>query len=170
MRKGLRARGFLAGLILFFWIGLVSAYAQAYSYGPACQWLRLRGQVVLPSQDSVKKPLLFSATYQLPGMDHPATLLTNYPLGEPNFYFILAGYREKIGRAIFVPPMFFFAKEIVFRFYAKSADGKWASEFGQKVYEPQNIPIMDIPANRDKEYQCQTDLQLGKLVLSRVSR
>jgi len=149
------------------WVFLVGKMprAEAYSYGPACQWIRLHGEIELPKRNEVQFPLELTVTYQFPGMKNPATLLTNYPLNKPQFNFYLAGFKEKIRGVYFVPPMFFFAKEIVFRYYAKSGDGRWKSDFHKSEYIPQNIPPISVPANQGRSYNCRTAINLDPLVL-----
>lgn len=139
----------------------------AYSYGPACQWIRLVGKVFPPPGEKIQGPIGLTVTYQIAGMKRPATLLTNYPLPEDEFKFFLAGFDEEIEGVLFIRPMFFFAKEIVFRYYAKSADGKWRSGFHQSRYLPAGVPRLHLPQNRDKDYRCNTRIDLDPLVLSR---
>jgi hypothetical protein len=137
--------------------------ARAYSYGPACQWIHLRGEIQAPPQ--ALRPIELTLSYRLPHMGEPATLLTNWPLKQDRFVFYLSGFSEELEGVHFVSPMFFFAKEIVFNFYAKSADGKWRSELMQSTWKPPHIPILDIPKNEGKDYRCHSGIDLGRLPL-----
>jgi hypothetical protein len=139
--------------------------AFGYTYGPACQWINLVGKVQVPEGGAVVRPIELTVTYQLPDMKYPATLLTNFPLAKDGFKFFLAGFDQEIAGALFVRPMFFFAKEILFRYHARSADGKWRSEFSQSKYLPAWIPTVDVPKHRDKIYRCSTKIVLEPLVL-----
>jgi hypothetical protein len=136
-----------------------------YSYGPACQWIRLVGKVLRPQGEEIRGPVGLTVTYQIPGMKHPANLLTQYPLAQEEFKFYLSGFDEEIAGVLFVRPMFIFSKEILFRYYAKSADGKWRSDYHQSRYVPASIPTLDLPRNRDKDYRCNTRIELDPLVL-----
>ena len=153
---------FMLALVLF--LG-AQQFLYAYSYGPACQWIRLRGEVKFPEGRAVKKPIQLTVTYQLPNMKNQATLLTGYPLQRDQFKFFLAGFNEKLGNAILVSPMFFFAKKIVFRYYAQSADGKWQSAWSQSTFMPPHVPILDIPKNKNKEFLCHSEIHLDPLDL-----
>jgi hypothetical protein len=159
------------GFFLLLFFPLVTLGFQgagfAESYGPACQWIHLVGKVQVPESVEVARPIELTVTYQLPEMKHPATLLTNFPLPQDEFKFFLSGFDENIAGTLFVRPMFFFAKEILFRYYAKSADGRWRSDFFQNKYVPALIPTVDLPKNRDKDYRCNSKIELGSLVLKR---
>lgn len=139
---------------------------EAYSYGPACQWIHLSGEIQAPPQ--ALRPIKLTLTYRLPDMGEPATLLTNWPLEQDRFVFYLSGFFEELEGVHFVSPMFFFAKEIVFNFYAKSADGKWRSDFMQSTWHPPRVPILDIPKNEGKDYRCHSGIDLGQLALKRL--
>lgn len=136
-----------------------------YSYGPACQWIHLIGKIQAPQGREGIWPVKLTVTYQLPSMAHPATLLTNYPLEGESFRFFLAGLDEKIDGAILISPMFFFAKEIVFRYYARSSDGSLATPWHRSVFRPPNIPQVDLPKNKGKTYRCDTGIRLDALEL-----
>ncbi len=139
----------------------------AYSYGPACQWIHLVGGVERPPELEGEGPILLSVTYQFDEMKQPATLLTNYPLAKDQFRFFFAGFTENLPNTLLVPPMFFFAKEITFQYYAKTRDGKWRSPFQKSVFRPPQIPKVDIPAHRNQEYRCHTGIQLKPIALQR---
>lgn len=151
-------------ILLFLVLGL-SEKVFAYSYGPACQWIHLVGKVVVPEGEEIARPLGLTVTYQGRGMKHPATLLTNFPLPKEEFKIFLAGFAEKIAGIFFAPPEFSSKKEILFRYYAKSADGKWRSDFFQSRYVPALIPVLDLPKNRDQDYRCNSKIALDPLVL-----
>lgn len=159
----MRLRYFLP---LFFALALgLSEKGWAYSYGPACQWVHLVGEVVLPQDKRIARPIGLTVTYQSAEMKHPATLLTNFPLPGEEFKIFLAGFDEEIAGAFFVSPMFNFTREILFRYYAKSADGKWRSDFFQSRYVPASIPPLDLPKNHEQAYRCNTKIDLDPLVL-----
>ena len=141
-----------------------------YSYGPACQWIHLEGRVLKPEGRKIQGPLELTVTYQLPDMAGPATLLTNYPLTGLDFKFFLAGFNEEIEGVLFISPMFFFAKEIVFRYWAKSADGAWQSPLAQSTFYPPRVPILDIPKFKKSEWLCHTGIPLDPLELREIPR
>jgi hypothetical protein len=159
MRRGLILLLFLSGIL-----GL-SKNSLAYSYGPACQWIHLVGKVVVPADQDIARPIELTVTYQGGEMKHPATLLTNFPLTRKDFKFFLAGFDEQIAGVFFASPMFNFAREILFRYYAKSADGKWHSDFFESRYVPELISTTDIPKHREKQFLCHTRVDLDPLVL-----
>lgn len=164
---GVFSLGFWAGIVFFPGLPV-----QAYSYGPACQWIHLEGQVISPTDTEatdlkIGPPYFLSVTYQLPGMRNPSTLLTNYRLDRPDFVFFFAGFHEKIKDVHLVPPMFFFAKEIVFRYFVRSVGGQWRSPTYKTTWTPTPVPIVDTPATRAKTYRCHTKVELEPIELRR---
>lgn len=125
-------------------------------YGPACQWIRLSGEIERPSDFPKNQQVLLTVTYRLPDQAAPATLLTNYPITKSHFYFILAGFEEEIQGALFVPPMFFFSDKVEFQYFATLPSGKGRSEYHRSVYHPQRI-------KQDGKVLCQTSIQLETL-------
>lgn len=156
--KGFIGIGFLLALL---WSGNLSAY----SYGPACQWIHMSGEIQWPEDSSPEYPVFFTVTYQIEGMKRPATLLTNFPVVKKDFRFFFSGFKERLPNTILVPPMFFFAKEIKFRYFAKTRDGRWKSPTYLSVFHPPRIPIIQKPANEDKEFLCHTGIALEPLQL-----
>jgi len=156
-------------LVVFLGLWLPGAPVWAYSYGPACQWIHLEGKVERPAELQEKEPIFFTVTYQIEGMKHPATLLTNYPLSADKFRFFFAGFNEELPNAILVPPMFFFAKEITFRYFVKTRDGSWRSDFYQSVFQVPRIPRVTIPAHSKEDYRCHSGLELPVMSLNRGS-
>ncbi|MCE9625726.1 MAG: hypothetical protein K8R69_09820 [Deltaproteobacteria bacterium] len=128
-------------------------------YGPACQWVRLIGEVERPESLAGDSPLLLTVTYRLPDQKTPITLLTNYPIEKSRFLFILSGFRSNIQGALFVPPKFFFSEKVEFQYFVTSGNHKLATPLKQSVYRPERI-------KRDGKVFCQTAIHLEKLSLS----
>jgi len=131
-RLRLLAMLFLSLLASPGWAGL--PYAE---YGPACQWLRLRGEWERPPGMAPGEPLLLTITYLLPGQKTPVNLVVNYPVWKQGFRFVLSSLDQRIEGVNFVPPEFFFAEEAKFQYYGSSPDRRWKSEWKQAVYRPQ---------------------------------
>jgi len=149
------------GVLLLFGLspsGLVSA--DEFDYGPACQWIRLEGEISAPDEAMAHGPLLLTVYYRFDEQKNPAPLLVNYPLKPGPFHFVLAGFDEKIAGTIFVSPMFFFAHEVEFTYFARSRGGEWASAQGSQRYSPERI-------KRKGQVLCQTRLNLATLNLTR---
>ena len=125
-------------------------------YGPACQWIRLSGEIERPEGMADDEPVWLTVTYRLPEQRSPATLLTNYPISKSRFTFILAGFDVKVPGAIFVSPMFFFSEKIEFQYFASLLGGKGRSEYRRVIYHPQRV-------KKDGQVLCQTGLQLGAI-------
>ena len=153
-------------LALFFMVTLgISESGFTYSYGPACQWIHLVGTVVVPADQDIARPIGLTVTYQGEEMKRPATLVTNFPLPKDSFKIFLAGIDEKIAGVFLIKPMLMFSKEILFRYFAKSADGRWRSDFFESRYVPALIPTVDLPKNRDQSFRCNTEVILDPLLL-----
>lgn len=127
-------------------------------YGPACQWIRLRGEIERPLGMAEDDPVWLTVTYRLPEQRRPMTLLTNYPINKSRFNFVLSGFSEKIQGVFFVPPMFFFSEKIEFQYFASLPGGKGRSEYQRVNYFPQRV-------KKDGQVLCQTDLEMGTLRL-----
>ena len=127
-------------------------------YGPACQWIRLSGEMERPEGMAEDAPVWLTVTYRLADQRRPATLLTNYPISRSRFAFILAGFEEKIRGVLSVPPMFFFSEKIEFQYFASLPGGKGRSEYGRVIYHPHRV-------KKDGQVLCQTDLQIGTIRL-----
>ncbi len=164
--KGMAHFRYFSVLLALFVILLgLSEEGWSYTYGPACQWIRLLGKVHVPADARIARPIQLTVTYQLPDQKYPAQLLTNYPLTGDNFRFVLSGFSEELEGVRFVAPGFEFSKEIVFRYFAKSADGRRRSTWQEKVFKPPLIPRISVPANSKQDYRCHSALDLGPLVL-----
>jgi len=152
----------------YLWIGSVAillwaAFAQARifpwdDYGPACQWMRLRGSIERPTNFPESQSLLLTVTYRLPEQKNPTTLLTNAPIQKDHFLFVLSGFEQDIAGVIFVPPLFFFSDRIEFRYFVSSTDHRWASEWKDIVYHPERV-------KKNGQVLCQTALDLEPLRL-----
>jgi hypothetical protein len=127
-------------------------------YGPACQWVRLFGELKKPSAIAKDEPLLLTITYKLPHHKGPYTLVTNRPMKEEKFVFVLSGFREPIDGVFYVEPGFFFAKKIKFQYYAASQDRKWKSEWQSSVYLPERV-------KKEGKIYCKTAIQLEPMKL-----
>lgn len=138
-----------------------------YSYGPACQWIRLRGEIQGPSGKNIPPPYQLSVYYQLPNQKNPAVLFHSHPLTKNSFVFVLSGFKEKIEGVHFVSPGFLFAKEIKFTYFAQTADGSWSSKTRETIFHPPHVPRISIPKNAGKNYLCNTGIQLDPLVLQK---
>jgi Rieske Fe-S protein len=132
--------------------------AQAYSYGPACQWIRLYGAVEVPGGFESKGPIQLTISYQLPDQKKPVRLLTNVPLKQARFLFVLSGFETEIEGVVFVSPGFYFSKEIVFRYFARSSDGRWRSGVHESRFDPRRRQV-------DGEVLCEAAIALDTLVL-----
>ncbi len=135
--------------VCLYFPGSVWASDEFY-YGPACQWIRLRGEIV---EEIRGKGVLLTVYYRFEDQKAPANLLVNVPLSGKSFNFVLAGFDGAIPGALFVPPQFFFAKEIEFTYYAKTRDGSWSSAWKKTHYRPQRI-------KKDGLVLCQTGIDL----------
>lgn len=157
--KGTRQTVLLAILLV---LAVLAPSAQALPrfsrYGPACQWIRLSGEVPRPPGMDKEDPVFLSVTYQIAGQRAPHTLMTNQPVKHEKFLFVLAGFSEKIDGVFFVEPGFFFAKKIVFQYYAASADRKWKSQWQESVY----LPTWE---KKDGQTLCGTGIALQSLAL-----
>src|SRR5262249_15926081 len=91
-------------------------------YGPACQWIRLFGELERPPGIPAGQPLLLTVSYRLPDQKASAPLLVNYPLSQSKFVFVLSGFSEQIQDVVFVPQEFFFAERIEFQYFATTLD------------------------------------------------
>lgn len=144
---------------LLLWAAVAQARVFPWDdYGPACQWMRLRGEIERPAGLSGKQPILLTVTYRLPEQAAATTLLTNAPLPKDHFLYVLSGFQQDIAGVIFVPPMFFFSDRIEFRYFATSADHRWSSEWKSVVYRPERV-------KKDGQVLCQTQLNLEPLRL-----
>jgi hypothetical protein len=147
--------------ILLLLLG-TAASAQALppfsQYGPACQWIRLIGQIERPAGLDPDDAVFLTVTYQLPQHKIPHTLMTNQPLSADHFAFVLAGFDEEIADVHFVAPGFWFAREIIFNYYAATADRKWKSDWQRSVYQP-------VREKKDGQILCKTAIELQALKL-----
>lgn len=153
---------------VFLWAIILCLQAtnlKAYSYGPACQWIHLEGQVIAPA--SVEPPYLLTVTYQFPNMKNPGVLLSNQRLEKPEFTFYFSGFQEKRNDIHFVSPMFFFAKEILFTYSARSLDGKWRSPNYRTLWTPTPVPVLYTSSTRKNQYRCHTKVQLDPMILEK---
>jgi hypothetical protein len=137
--------------------GIPYFFRDGYNYGPACQWIRMRGELQVEHIDMEEK---FSITiyYQFEEQKNPATLVINYPIKPGNFSVVFSGFDEKIDGVNFVSPGFFFEKEIKFYYFVKSTGGQWKSETKEIVYHPERI-------EKNGEVLCQSDLELDPIKL-----
>ncbi|HCU24807.1 MAG TPA: hypothetical protein DF383_07305 [Deltaproteobacteria bacterium] len=127
-------------------------------YGPACQWIRLKGEWERPPEMPAEEPFLLTVTYLLPGQKAPATLVTNYPIWRTRFLLVMASFAERIDGVIFVPREFFFASEIKFQYYGSSLDRHWKSEWKESLYQPRWDKQGD-------KVLCHTEIQLDSIKL-----
>ena len=126
------------------------ARAEEYNYGPACQWMRLRGSV---PEIGDGRTVYLTVYYHIEGHERSGSLFIKRPLTGKNFNFVLAGFGDEIPGATFVPPFIFFAKEVEFSYLAASSDGTWSTGWQTAKYAP-------YPAKRGKEVLCHTDIEL----------
>ncbi len=144
---------------LLLWAGVAQARIFPWDdYGPACQWMRLGGDIERPAGLPAKRQILLTVTYRLPEQTAPTTLLTNAPLAKDHFLYVLAGFEEDIAGVIFVSPLFFYSDRIEFRYFASSADHRWSSEWKSVVYHPERV-------KKNNQVLCQTQLNLEPLRL-----
>lgn len=150
----------LKKLILILACLLVSGQVWAYSYGPACQWIRLRGQVETEAGFSPKGPILINVSYQLEGQSVPGVLLASYPVPSREFFFVLAPFQEIIERAVFLPFNVSFDQKIDFTYFATAANGRHRSPVYTTTYRPERLVEKNLS-------RCQTDLRFETMVLKR---
>ena len=147
MRK-LYFRILIAACLLFGFASGPTRADDEYNYGPACQWIRLQGEV-----PDVGSPIYLTLYYHIEGHERSGNLFMKRPLNGKSFNFVLAGFGDDIPGASFVPPFIFFAKEVTFKYLASSLDGSYSTGWREVKYSPERI-------KRGKEVLCQTDLEL----------
>ena len=151
---------FLLGVLLLGGSGLMAKEVQAYSYGPACQWVRLIGTIEGYEDWDKTKPLLLTVTYQGPDQRAPATLLTGYPLYQRHFSFVLSGFNDQIEGVKFISPFLGFDEPVTFRYFVSSPNGVRLSELKTIEYRPERI-------KQGGEVRCHSKLALPALQLKR---
>jgi hypothetical protein len=134
--------------------------AHSYHWGPACQWMRLYGRVELPPGMKLQKPILLTVTYQLEDQKIPAILLTNYPLRQRDFVFVLSDTDESIEGVVFLPYSFPFDQHVRFQYFVMTSDGRYHSEPKTIEYHPERKKV-------DGQLRCQTALHLEPRILTR---
>ncbi len=146
----------------------------------SCRSINLNGKFEPPPEGRVKLPLELTMTYQMNYQQAPALLVVNYPLKGTDFVIRLtaappfpsnrelilklakevhAETRSAVDEAttelsFYAPPMFIYPREIVFRHYFKSADGKRVSDLVETAYFHDKKMIND-------ESQCESTLTLA---------
>ncbi len=150
-----------AFILSWFLLGL-SLQAEAYDYGPACQWFRFQGQVSGAPADA---DLRLTLSYRIADTGRERRLLNRYPLDSKNFYLVFSGFSGRWGTTVFLPFLLPFSKNLDFFYSVSSAKGDWASPFYKVRFSSPHLPRVSIPANRGREYLCHTSISLGTLVL-----
>ncbi|HKY62081.1 MAG TPA: hypothetical protein VJR29_01550 [bacterium] len=157
--KGTRHLGFLLLLLVGSAVPATSRALPPFAeYGPACQWVRLIGEIERPHSMDPAETVFLTVTYRLAGQKSSRILMTNQPVSKDRFLFVLSGFDEKIDGVFFVEPGFFFAKKIEFRYYAATADRKWRSRWQKSLY----LPELD---KQDGNTYCRTGVGLQPLAM-----